>query len=123
MLHMPRFQPRPEEEMRALFAKARAFTEEKRLLYATQRHVVFVTPGRQLIRLPCPKPGSMGQKDVRGIQELLPNKAKQRITVIAFNDIASVTNGGQKPLALAALAQHIPFLGILRGMSILVIQW
>ena len=87
---------------------------------AHQRYIVLLTPGRLLMHIPCPRPGSATPAMIEEIEGIVPPPPKT-ITVIAFTHLfpsqeeSTATGGLKSPRDTAA--QAIPFLGYLLGLG------
>src|SRR5215470_20422647 len=81
-----------------------------------QRCIVLITPGRLMLSLKCPPPGSMGRKMVETIERMVPATTPQQIRVIAFTNVFALAKPGEDPATVAHAAQLIPFLGYLIGL-------
>lgn len=71
-----------------------------------QHSVVIVTPGRLLMPVPAPAPGSMPEQMVQGIREMMPPDPPRVISVISYTYV---------PALVEDKAKAIPFLGFLAG--------
>jgi hypothetical protein len=102
------------EQQQLAFEKARKLASEGTGVpgKAAERCVAIVTPGRMVMPIPCPPPGSMSAELVAGICGIIPETDAQAITVIAFNDMIK-----QRALTPQQANALIPFLGYLIGMA------
>ena len=109
--HMPEVEVIEPEVIEAVFNTARKTASgENKLPGAGEvdRHVILVTPGRMLMQVPCPPPGSMPPSQVAPMEKMLPPGVKRNIAVIAYTDIKAVQ---------ADLAKAVPFMGLLLGFA------
>jgi hypothetical protein len=72
------------------------------------RHVIVVTPGRMLMLNPCPPPGSMPQKQVASMEQMISPKVKRNIAAIAYTELSDVRKD---------ISKAIPFFGFLLGFA------
>ena len=72
------------------------------------RHVVLVTPGRMIMRQPCPAPGSMPGSQVAPIERMISPQVKRNVAVIAYTELEAV---------MTDISRTIPFLGLLTGFA------
>src|SRR5205085_11176472 len=110
-----RFQPRMPDvdllpDIDVLFAQARAAAagDLERPTGRSGRNVVVVTPGRMLMFLPCPSPGSMPAAQVASIEKMVPPTVKRNIAAIAYTELEALN---------ANAGKAIPFLGFLYGFA------
>lgn len=84
--------------------------------------VALITPGRIIVPIPCPPPGSCGSETVAALRRLVPTVEPQAITVIAFNDVTKLDlpdHLRQRGLTAPMIESLIPFLGCLLGLAYL----
>jgi hypothetical protein len=72
------------------------------------RYVVLVTPGRLIMFLPCPPPGSMAEGQVAAIEKLISSQVKRNIAVVAYTELIALR---------ANFGRAIPFMGLLVGLA------
>ena len=72
------------------------------------RHVVVVTPGRMLMLNPCPRLGSMPQKQVASMEQMISPKTKRNIAAIAYTELGVIRKD---------ISKAIPFYGFLIGFA------
>lgn len=104
-----------DSSMEEVFACAR-----RRASHTAERQVVLVTPERSLLLLQCPPRGSVPEKNVAQMEEMIPPAPKRSIAVIGQTAITSrrwhgVARGGTEEFKAAARA--IPFLGLMTGLA------
>ncbi len=93
--HMPAVDVRPD--MRAVFVDARAAVanpDPKAGLESGQRCLGILTPGRMVIVVPAPKPGSVPAQFVEQVKLLLPSGRPLKIAAISFIDLNAFIKGG-----------------------------
>jgi hypothetical protein len=73
-----------------------------------QRSVVITTPGRLMMQVPIPAPGSVPHDAEKGIREMLPPDRPQIISVISYTYV---------PALIEDKTKAIPFLGFLVGFA------
>lgn len=105
---MPDVKERPG--MDALFANARARLSNPEALAGDEvegrRAIAVVTPGREVLLLPCPAPGSMADEHVEPVKRMLPPEPSLNVTAIAYTSIEAFARDEDK-------TKCIPFLGTL----------
>ena len=69
-----------------------------------QRAIAIVTPGRMTMLVPCPTPGSMSNKDVASMSQLMPPESPLNISVVSYTFLEAL---------IQDKAKCIPFLGYL----------
>jgi hypothetical protein len=114
-LHMPEVDVR--QDIARYFARARELVSAHEPGdHPDQRYVVLITPGRLLLPLACPKPGSIAPEMVQSVARLAPAVPPRQISVIAFTELfpAQVAQG---PGSVANVARLIPFLGYILGLG------
>lgn len=79
-----------------------------------RRCVAVITPGRLVVPLACPAPGSCGPEMTEGLCAMIGQEAPRQIVAIAFTDVV-----GQDALDPLAMNEMIPFLGLLVGLAYL----
>jgi hypothetical protein len=75
-----------------------------------KRSVVIVTPGRLMMTVPTPEPGSATKEMVEGVSQLLPPDPPKVVTVISYTYVRALIEDVGKTKA-------IPFLGFLVGFA------
>src|SRR5438270_13212651 len=100
-----RFKPRmPEVDVLpgidAVFAQARAAAAGEVELPPGRsgRNVVMVTPGRLLMFLPCPPPGSMPAAQVASIERMVSPAVKRNIAAITYTELDAVNADAGKTI-------------------------
>lgn len=73
-----------------------------------QRSVVIVTPGRILMPVPAPAPGSVPRSSEEAVREMLPPDPPLNISAISYTHVQAL---------LEDQAKAIPFLGFLTGFA------
>jgi hypothetical protein len=73
-----------------------------------QRSVVITTPGRLMMQVPIPAPGSVSRDAEKGIREMLPPDPPQIISVVSYTYV---------PALIEDKGKAIPFLGFLVGFA------
>jgi hypothetical protein len=96
------------QDLRTVFSKARDLSAGAE----TGRSVAIVTPGRLIMPVACPPANAVSLQMLDGVRRIVPENPKQRITVIANNNV--VAAGAFTAREANAL---IPFLGYLMGMA------
>ncbi len=94
------------ENLEKVFVSARQVAAKK--ADSGARQVVLVTPGRLLLMLECPL--RMDRGPVQELEQFMPLPAR-RISVIAFTELQQIGT------SVRSVAQVIPFLGYVLGMS------
>lgn len=79
-----------------------------------QRSVSIITPGRMIMPVLSPPPGSASPEMLENVKRLVPDKDTQNIVAIGFNDVVKYN-----ALSTEKAGQLIPFLGYLIGMAYL----
>jgi hypothetical protein len=77
-----------------------------------QRQVAIVTPGRMILLVPAPAPGSKSDKDLASMKALLPSEKPLQISAISFTNLESFMQDQTK-------TKCIPFLGFLLALAYL----
>ena len=115
--HMPEVEMPPDIER--YFAQARQLVAAHQPGdHPDQRYIVLITPGRLLLPIACPPPGSSTPEMLKAVERLVPAVPPRQISVIAFTQI--IRPGMGKPLgSVASVSQVIPFLGYLMGFGYL----
>ena len=72
------------------------------------RSAVIVTPGRMLMTVPAPAPGTVPRDAVDSVRRMLPPDPPQAVTVIAYTHVKALVEDKVKA---------IPFLGFLAGFA------
>lgn len=93
-------------DMKAFFAEARSGGSPE----AQEREVAVVTPGRMIMFLPSPTPGSMPKEEEEAIHQLLPSQQPLEISVVSYTRLEALMKDGDK-------TRCIPFLGYLLGFA------
>jgi hypothetical protein len=76
------------------------------------RSVVIMTPGRLLMSVPAPAPGSVSKEHEDGVRQLMPPDPPKVISVISYTYVpALIANEGKE------IGKAIPFLGFLAGFA------
>jgi hypothetical protein len=99
--HMPEVDIRPD--MEGLFAKARL-----EMASGGERRVGIVTPGRMVMFVPAPRPGSIPQEFVAQVSQLLPSAKPLNITFAGYTQLEAL---------MQDKARCIPQLGQLLGLA------
>jgi len=104
------FEPRMPEvdvppDMPGLFTKARI-----EIASGDERRVGIVTPGRMILLLPAPRPGSIPKEFVTQVSQLLPSAKPLNITFVGYT---------QLDVLMKDKAKCIPQLGQLLGFAYL----
>lgn len=89
---------------------AARFAEARRLLAdpAAGRRIAVITPGRMIMLLACPSPGSATPVMLAAIERLAPAAAPLDVVAISMTELGAVR---------ANLAAAVPFAGYLLGMG------
>ena len=110
-----RFKPRmpevdvvPKIETRFEQARAAAAGQVELPPGRSGRNVVVATPGRLLMFLPCPPPGSMPAAQVASIERMVSPAVKRNIAAVTYTELDAVN---------ADAGKTIPFLGFLYGFA------
>ena len=82
-----------------------------------QRCVVLITPGRLMMSLKCPPPGSMQGSMVETVERLVPATPPKQVRVIAFTNVFALVKPGENPATPANVAKLIPFVGYVIGLG------
>ncbi|MBN2306007.1 MAG: hypothetical protein JXQ72_16110 [Anaerolineae bacterium] len=120
--YMPNVDVLPQEDLAALFEKARQMCSEqkdgflKRLVSKQARYVSLITPGRIIAHIDCPAQGSIDEEHISTIKKILPPDPPGYVASIAFNDLKTLMGANQR-LDMANIAPVIPFMGYLMGFS------
>jgi hypothetical protein len=73
-----------------------------------QRSVVIMTPGRMLMPVPAPAPGSVQRSSEDAVRKLLPPDPPRKVSVVSYTYV---------PALLEDKSRAIPFLGFLVGFA------
>src|SRR5262245_18023897 len=73
-----------------------------------RHHVVVVTPGRLLMQVPSPAPGSIPEEQVASMERLLSSGVRRQVAAIGYTELRALQT---------RLAEAIPFLGMLIGLA------
>jgi hypothetical protein len=73
-----------------------------------QRSVVIVTPGRMLMPVPAPAPGSVPRSSEEAVREMLPPDPPLNVSVVSYTYV---------PALIEDKGKAIPFLGFLAGFA------
>jgi hypothetical protein len=109
-LYMPKVKAVPDVEDVFYRAREAAAGRERPPVEQPCRHIVLVTPSRELMFCPCPIEGTMADEQVTALEQMVPSGEKRNIAVIALNEF-----GGK--LDAEKLNSVIPFYGILLGLG------
>ncbi len=101
------------DDIGSVFVKARAEIANpsaQQKLDPGQRCLGIVTPGRMVMIVPAPKPGTVPAQSVEQVRQLIPSERPLNITVVSYTKL--------EPL-MKDKAKCIPFLGELMGFAYL----
>jgi len=76
--------------------------------YKGQRSVAIVTPGRLVMYVPAPEPGSVGEASEAAVRKLMPPDPPLSITVVSYTYVKAL---------IEDKTRAIPFLGFLLGFT------
>jgi hypothetical protein len=112
--HMPEVDAQQNTEQ--IFLKARQLVSaHNQGDHPDQRYIVLITPGRLLLPLACPSPGTATAEMLQAVENLAPSAHPQQISVIAFTQIFPLNDQG--PITTRTVLHVIPFLGYLLGLG------
>ncbi len=96
-------------ELEDIFKQAKAFAAAGGPPEGSSvRHLLIVTPERNLLYRACPTPGTMDASIVANMEQLIPADPQRKVAVIAYTDTLAMQTD---------IARTIPFIGLLLGLS------
>jgi hypothetical protein len=109
-LYMPKVKVVPDVEDVFYRAREAAAGSEGPPVEQPCRHIMIVTPSRELMFCPCPIEGTMPDEQVAALEQMASSDEKRNIAAIALNEFSG-------KLDAEKVNSVIPFYGILLGLG------